>query len=237
MHVRVLFFGVLKEIVGRASEDAEFPAGASLGEALAGYRARFPGMDRIAGSLLAARNREFADFSALLEDGDEIAFLPPVSGGCCAADPEIAEGGHYFTLTRSRIQARALAARILTGGEGAVVTFEGTARNNTNGRRTQCLEYEAYEPLALKEIARIGREIAARPNVGRIAIAHRLGRVLIGETGVAVVATAAHRRPAFEAAMEAIDRLKKSVPVWKKEYFADGEVWVEGEWGRNGMAG
>jgi molybdopterin converting factor subunit 1 len=236
MRVRVLFFGVLKDIVGRASEDAELPAGASLGEALASYRARFPRMEEIAGTLLAARNREFADFSTRLDEGDEIAFLPPVSGGCCDADPEILDGGNYFTLTRGPIDARALAARILTGAEGAVVTFEGAARNNTDGRPTRCLDYEAYEPLALKEMARIGREIAARPEVGRIAMAHRLGRVLIGEAGVAVVVTAAHRRPAFEAALKAIDQLKKSVPVWKKEHFADGEVWAEGEWARDAMA-
>jgi MoaE-MoaD fusion protein len=234
MRVRVLFFGVLKDIVGAPAEDAEFPAGASLGDALAAYRARFPLMNDMSGSLLAARNREFANLSSRLEEGDEVAFLPPVSGGCCPEDPEILEAGCYFTLTRGPIDARTLATRILTGGEGAVVTFEGTARNNTAGRQTRCLEYEAYQPLALKEMARIGREIAARPGVGRVAMAHRLGRVLIGETSVAVVATAAHRGPAFEAAAEAIDRLKKTVPVWKKEYFADGEAWAEGEPGRDG---
>jgi MoaE-MoaD fusion protein len=229
MRVRVLFFGVLKEIVGRVSEDAEFQGGASLGEALAAYRARFPRMDELAGSLLVARNREFADLTARLEEGDEVAFLPPVSGGCCPEDPVALDAGNYFVLARAPIQARDLAKRILTGGEGAVVTFEGTARNNTAGRPTRCLEYEAYEPLALKELARIGREIAARPGVGRIAIAHRLGRVLIGEAAIAVVVTAAHRRPAFEAALEAVDRLKKSVPLWKKEYFVDGEVWAKGD--------
>ncbi len=230
-----MFFGVLKDIVGRTAEDAELPAGARLGDALAKYRARFPRVEELSGSLLAARNQEFADLSARLEEGDEIAFLPPVSGGCCGDDPEIAEAGNLVTLTRGPIDSRALAARILTGGEGAVVTFEGTARNHTGGRPTRCLEYEAYEPLALKEMARICREIAGRADIGRIAMAHRLGRVLIGEAGVAVVVTAAHRRPAFEAALEAIDRLKKSVPVWKKEYFADGEVWAEGE-GRVEMA-
>ncbi len=236
MRVRVLFFGMLKDIVGRREEDAEFPAGASLGDALASYRTRFPRMDGVAGSLLAARNRQFADFSARLEEGDEIAFLPPVSGGCCAEDPVIVDGGNYFTLTRGPIDPRDLASRILTGAEGAVVTFQGTARNHTAGRATRSLDYEAYEPMALKEMAQIGREIAARPDIGRIAMAHRLGRVLIGEAGVAVVVTAAHRRPAFEAAMEAIDRLKKSVPIWKKENFADGEVWAEGEWERDAVA-
>ena len=158
-----------------------------------------------------------------------MAFLPPVSGGTEGGPAEIAEDGSYFALTRRAIDPRALAARLMDGAEGAVVTFEGTVRNNTKGRRTRFLEYEGYEPLALATMARIGREIAAAREIGRIAIVHRLGRVLVGETSVAVVATAPHRRPAFEAACEAIDRLKQTVPIWKKEYFADGEVWVEGE--------
>jgi molybdopterin synthase catalytic subunit len=91
------------------------------------------------------------------------------------------------------------------------------------------LEYEGYEPMALQTMARIGREIAAAREICRIAMVHRLGRLLVGETSVAVVVTAPHRRPAFEAALEAIDRLKKVVPIWKKEYFEDGEVWVAGE--------
>jgi molybdopterin synthase catalytic subunit len=85
--------------------------------------------------------------------------------------------------------------------------------------------------MALKAMAQIGREIGAGREIGRVAIVHRLGRMLVGETSVAVIVTAAHRRPAFEAALEAIDRIKKTVPIWKKEHFADGEVWVEGEWG------
>ena len=118
----------------------------------------------------------------------------------------------------------------MTGAEGAVVTFEGTVRNNTKGRPTLCLDYECYERMALKTMAQIGREIAGAYQVGRIAMVHRLGRMLIGETSVAVIVTAPHRRPAFEAALEGINRLKKLVPIWKKEHFVDGEVWVEGEW-------
>jgi molybdopterin synthase catalytic subunit len=110
------------------------------------------------------------------------------------------------------------------------VTFEGTVRNNTKGRPTKCLDYEGYESMALKTMARIGREIAAGYQVERVAIVHRLGRLLIGETSVVVIVTAPHRRAAFEAALEGIDRLKKVVPIWKKEHFLDGEVWVEGAW-------
>ncbi len=140
------------------------------------------------------------------------------------------EAGHYFALTRHAIDTRAVIARLLTGAEGAVVTFEGTVRNNTKGRSTLCLDYECYESMALKMMARIGREIAAAHQVERVAMVHRLGRLLIGETSVAVIVTAPHRRAAFEAALEGINRLKKIVPIWKKEHFVDGEVWVEGEW-------
>jgi molybdopterin synthase catalytic subunit len=178
-----------------------------------------------------ARNQEFADAGEKLREGDEVAFLPPVSGGCNAPELETAEGGHYFALVRHTIDTRALVARLLTGAEGAVVTFEGTARNHTKGRATRFLDYECYEPMALKEMARIGRELAATHQVERVAMVHRLGRLMIGETSVAVIVTAAHRRAAFEAALDGIDRLKKVVPIWKKEQFVDGEVWVEGEWG------
>ena len=128
---------------------------------------------------------------------------------------------------------RRIAERIMTGAEGAVVSFEGTVRNNTGGRPTLCLDYEGYESMALKTMARLGLEIAAGYEVGRVAMVHRLGRMLVGETSVAVVVCAPHRRPAFEAALEGIDRLKRLVPIWKKEHFADGEVWVEGEWDRD----
>jgi len=237
MRARVLFFGILKDLAGRASEEAEVPDGTTVGGVLEGYAARFPGLREMAGSIAAARNRQFADLSATVEDGDEVAFLPPVSGGAPDGPAEIAENGNYFALTRRTIDPRALAARLVAGAEGAVVTFEGTVRNNTNGRRTRCLEYEGYEPLAVTTMARIGREIAAGRRIGRIAIVHRLGRVLVGETSVAVVVTAPHRSPAFEAALEAIDRLKKIVPIWKKEYFVDGEVWAEGERDRDASAG
>lgn len=178
-----------------------------------------------------ARNQEFAELTTKVADGDEIAFLPPVSGGAAPDPVEIAgQDGHYFALTRHTIDTRAVIARLLNGAEGAVVTFEGTVRNNTRGRATLFLDYECYESMALKLMAQIGREIATSHQIGRIAMVHRLGRILIGETSVAVIVTAPHRRPAFDAALEGINRLKKLVPIWKKEHFADGEVWVEGEW-------
>ena len=233
MQARVLFFGMLRDIVGMSREDAEFPEGADLRLVFASYAARFPPLGDLARSIVVARNQEFAEPATKLAEGDEVAFLPPVSGGCHTSELEITEAGHYFALVRHPIDTGAVIARLLNGAEGAVVTFEGTARNNTKGRPTNCLDYECYESMALKTMARIGCEIAAGHAVERVAMVHRLGRLLIGETSVAVIVTAPHRRAAFEAALQGIDRLKKAVPIWKKEHFMDGEVWVEGEWDDN----
>jgi molybdopterin synthase catalytic subunit len=232
MRARVLFFGILKDVVGRAAEDAEFPAGADLRAVFECYAARFPPIRQMAASIVVARNQEFAALSTALAEGDEVAFLPPVSGGA-NGQLEIVGRGHYFALTREAIDARALAARLQSGAEGALVTFEGTVRNNTKGRPTLCLDYDCYEPMALKTMAQIGHEIAAEHDVTAVALVHRLGRMLVGETSVAVIVAAPHRKPAFDAALEGINRLKKLVPIWKKEHFVDGEVWVEGEWDRN----
>lgn len=229
MRVRVLFFGMLRDLVGRPSEDAEFPQGADLRAVFDSYAARHTRLRELAPSIVMARNQEFAPLSTTITEGDEVAFLPPVSGGT-AGGSEICHEGHYFALTRQAIDTRAIVARLLTGAEGAVVTFEGTARNNTKGRATLCLDYEGYESMALKLMLNIGLEIAAKHEVGRIAMVHRLGRILIGEASVAIIVTAPHRRAAFEASIEGINRLKKLVPIWKKEHFVDGEVWVQGEW-------
>ena len=235
MRVRVLFFGVLKDLAGGSSEDAEFAEGADLRAVLDHYLAELPGMAKMAGSIVVARNHAFAAPATKIADGDEIALLPPVSGGSEDGPDgiEIEEDGNYFAITHQSIDTRRLAGRLLRGGEGAVVTFEGTVRNHTGGRRTLYLDYEGYEPMALRTMAEIGRELAASFALERIAMVHRLGRLLVGETSVVVAVTAAHRRPAFEAAQEGIDRLKKRVPIWKKEHFLDGQVWVEGEWDQN----
>ena len=233
MRVRVLFFGLLKDLTGASCEEADLPAGSDLRAALEHYQARVPRLREMARNIVIARNQEFADLSTPLAEGDEIAFLPPVSGGSSVDPKEISAAGNYFALTRHAIEPKGIAARLMTGGEGAVATFEGTVRNHTGGRSTLCLDYECYEPMALKMLAKIGAEIAGSFEISRVAMVHRLGRLLVGETSVAVIVTAAHRRPALEAASEGINRLKKVVPIWKKEHFTDGEVWVEGEWDRD----
>lgn len=230
--VRVLFFGLLKDICGAAEARLDLAPGSTTGSVFDYYAANFPKLRQMASSIVLARNHEFAGPGEALADGDEVAFLPPVSGG--SLPPEIADPeGHFFALTREVIDCRALEARILQDHDGAVVTFQGVVRNNTRGRATLRLEYECYEAMAIRKMAEIGREIAARFAITRIGMVHRLGTLEIGEASVVIVVAAPHRRPAFEAALEGIDRLKRLVPVWKKEFFADGEVWVEGEWDLN----
>jgi MoaE-MoaD fusion protein len=231
VRVKVLFFGMLKDIAGRSQDELQIPGGTRLGDVFDIYAARYPRISQLAASIVLACNQEFGDRSTNIRDGDEIAFLPPVSGGSGRYTHEIAdEVGHFFALTRETINGAALCRQLLRGEDGACINFEGVVRNNTKGRPTSFLDYECYEAMAVKTMAAIGREIAAAHAIGRIGMVHRLGRMEIGETSVAIVVTAPHRKPAFEAALEGINRLKKLVPIWKKEHFADGEVWVEGEW-------
>lgn len=220
MRVRVLFFGLLKEITGTSQEEIELAGAPSAADLFESYANRFPKLRGLQASIVLARNREFVSPDTKLANDDEVALLPPVSGGI---DENIVE------IVRAPIDPRALAARLLRGEDGAVVTFEGVTRNNSGGRATRFLEYEAYEPMALTQMRAIAEEIKQRWPVDHVGIVHRLGRLEIGETSVAIVVTSAHRKPAFEACHYAIDRLKKIVPIWKKEHFTDGEVWVEGE--------
>lgn len=226
MRVRVLFFGVLKDVVGRAEDSLEIASGATLASVFESYAERFATLREKRSSILFARNREFSRPDTTLCEDDEVAFLPPVSGG----------SGNIFAIIRQPIDSRALADQLKRPEDGAVVIFEGIVRNNSNGRATSYLEYHAYEEMALAAMTRIGEQIARELAIGRIGMVHRLGRLEIGEASVAVVATAPHRRPAFEAALAGIDRLKREVPVWKKEFFQDGSEWVEGEWDEKFLA-
>lgn len=232
MRIKVLFFGVVRDIVGLREDRIEVPDGARLESIFDLYGDRFPRLRGISSNIVMALNQQFSDRAAAAQDGDEVAFLPPVSGGSAAYTHQIVdpEAGHFFALSREPIDGGWLARRLLRGEDGAFVNFEGVARNNTKGRATQYLEYECYEPMAIKVLAELGGEIAQSFAIGRIAMVHRLGRIGIGETSVAVVVTAPHRKPAFDAALEGINRLKRTVPIWKKEFFVDGEVWVDGEW-------
>jgi molybdopterin synthase catalytic subunit len=175
-----------------------------------------------------ARNAAFlagriADWNATLRDNDEVAFLPPVSGGeAIATSQDICE------LTRAPIRTAEILAAVKSPGDGAVCAFEGIVRNRSRGRETLRLEYEAYEAMALKSLRAILAECRARFAVDRVAVVHRLGRLEIGETSVLIAVSSAHRAAAFDTCRFIIETLKRSVPIWKKEFSAGGEVWVEG---------
>lgn len=225
MRVKVLFFGVLKDLVGKAEESVDLPAGTTLETLFSRYSQRYETLNSKRPSILFARNQEFAKPDTVLNENDEVAFLPPVSGGSGSGGDS-----HIFEIVRESIDSRELVKKLQRAEDGAVVVFEGVVRNNTKGRPTIYLEYECYEAMAKQQMVRIGREIAGQFAIGRIGMVHRLGRLEIGEASVVVVATAPHRKPAFDAALEGINRLKREVPIWKKEFFADGAVWVDGEW-------
>jgi molybdopterin synthase catalytic subunit len=222
INVTALLFGQAREWAGSSSIDLVLPAPATVQSAFETLKSMHPRLAEMQRSLLFAVNEEYAEFSHPLSDGDRIAVLPPVSGG---------EGtkGDIFEITREPIEIGDLRKRLLEGDSGAVVVFDGVARNNTKGRRTLYLEYEGYEPMSLRTMEQIGKEVHERWPINRLGIIHRLGRTEISESSVVIIVTSAHRKIAFEACHYAIDRLKKIVPIWKKEYFEDGAVWVENE--------
>ena len=224
MRVRVLFFGQLKEITGLSEEEAELSEGARVEDLFERYGRRFPKLAVFRTSVAASINQEYAAWRSQVSEGDEVAFLPPVSGG-----EETAVIRDIFELVHEPIDATGLLRSMKSPEDGALVTFDGFVRDNFRGQQTLYLEYEAYEPMALAKMREIGAEIRARFPVHHLAIIHRLGRLEIGETSVLIAVSSAHRAAAFDACRFAIDTLKRSVPIWKKEYFAGGAVWAEGE--------
>ena len=224
MRVRVLFFGQLKDITGVSEEDAELSEGARVEDLFERYGRRFPKLAEFRPSIAASVNQEYAGWRAPLSTGDEVAFLPPVSGGQQAAVAD-----DIFLLVREPIQSRELMESLKAPEDGAVVVFDGFVRNSFNGQRTLYLEYEAYEPMAYAKMREIGAQIREKFKIHRLAIIHRLGRLEIGDTSVLIAVSSPHRTAAFDACRYAIDTLKRAVPIWKKEYFAGGAVWAEGE--------
>ncbi len=224
MRVRVLFFGQLKEIVGVAAEEAGLSEGARVHDLFERYARRFPKLSEFRGSIAASVNQEYAEWRTPLSAGDEVAFLPPVSGG-----QQSAAIGDIFQLVREAIQPRELLENLKAPEDGALVVFDGFVRNNFKGRPTLYLEYEAYELMALAKMREIGAQIRGKFPIHRVAMIHRLGRLEIGETSVWIAVSSAHRSAAFDACRYAVDTLKRAVPIWKKEFFAGGAVWAEGE--------
>ena len=195
---------------------------------------KYPDLRRFGRSLLFAVNQEYVqgDFADReVNEGDELAVFPPVSGGSVSAGilPASTFAKDFFELTTEPIDVGAVARRVVLPECGATVTLDGYAREWTRGRRTLYLVYEAYAPMAQRELEGLGVEAHERFEIAHIGIVHRTGRLEIGETSVVIAVSAPHRRAAFEACEWAIRELKRTVPIWKKEIFEDGEVWVEGE--------
>jgi len=219
MRVRLISFGPLKSAFAEGGEWRELRAGESVSSLLAALREEGRVSEAALRTAAVAVNRDYVRGEHVLSDGDEVAILPPVSGG---TDGKI-------ELVREPIDADAIVRAIKAGSDGAVCVFDGIVRDNTRGRSTLHLDYEAYEEMALKQMELLRAEAIEHFNVRDVAISHRLGRLVVGETSVLIVVASAHRGAAFEACRWVIDTLKKTVPIWKKEQFVDGAVWADGE--------
>ncbi|MEP6637472.1 MAG: molybdenum cofactor biosynthesis protein MoaE [Acidobacteriota bacterium] len=234
--VRVLFFGAARDAVGRNETTLSLSVPANAASAFAQVLNEFPDLRRFGRSLLFALNEEYAPADREVRAGDELAVFPPVSGGSdetgkAAATAASSSAVNFFELTTDPIDVGSVARRVVLPECGATVTLDGYAREWTRGRRTLHLVYEAYAPMALSEMQRLGQQAHERFDIAHIGIVHRTGRLEIGETSVVIAVSAPHRGAAFAACEWAIRELKRTVPIWKREVFEDGEVWVEGEGG------
>ena len=217
--IRVLLFGAARDVLPEKSSPLtlalnEPPTVASAFQQLV---AKYPDLERFGRSLLFAVNQEYATPETELKENDELAIFPPVSGG----------NQDFFELTTEPIDVGSVPRRVVLPECGATVTLDGFAREWTKGRRTKYLVYEAYDPMAVSEMQRLGAEAHKRFDIAHIGIMHRTGRLEIGETSVVISVSAPHRKAAFEACEWAIRELKRTVPIWKKEVYEDGEEWVK----------
>jgi MoaE-MoaD fusion protein len=229
MNVRVLYLGMLKDLAATPHESIELPVNSTAADLWARLVERFPKMKGYERSIAIAVNQEFASRNTVLSDGDEVGLLPPVSGGLdSTAQRELLESAHC-RIQRERIDTNAILQVIKRPEDGAVSLFDGIVRNNTRGRKTIYLDYEAYEGMALKQMESLAVQALADYSIRDVRLVHRLGRLEIGDTSILIVVASAHRGAAFDACRWLIDTLKKQVPIWKKEYFEDGSVWADGE--------
>jgi molybdopterin synthase catalytic subunit len=246
IHVRVRLFAIQRELAGAREVPIDLPDGATIEDAWSAVVERHPVLAAGRPSVRFARNGDYADPTTVLGDGDEIAFIPPVSGGADAAHGHGTDDARPRRILEivetpfSRTILADLETRLATDADGAVVGFLGRTRLSPGtpapgqeteaarhaGRSVESLEYEAHETMALKVLATIADEIAERFGVDGLAIVHRTGAVPLGEASVAIVAVAAHRDAAFDAARYAIDETKARAPIWKAERFTDGHVWI-----------
>ena len=222
MQVRVLFFGVLKDLAGRSSDLLTLPDGATAGDVVRHYEQPLAALRGGLSSIAVSVNQEYVGLKENLRSGDEVGLLPPVSGGS-------PQEGPFVRLVRERIVPHDIVPALERPEDGAIVIFDGMVRNHSRDRRTLYLEYESYEGMALPQAARTRKQACERFDVRDVAIVHRLGRLEIGESSVLIAVFSAHRAPAFDACRWLIDTLKRTVPIWKKEHFVDGAVWADGD--------
>ncbi len=219
MKIRLRFFASLRERTGLTETDLECAEGTTVSALRGELAGRYGERAGFGSTLLVSVNWDPADPERVLADGDEVAFLPPMSGGSAPAGT--------FWISETPITQAMVEEKVRGAGCGAIVSFLGTVRDFSRAKRIERLEYEAYPGMAEKKMAEIGETIATRWPGARVAIAHRVGRLAIGEVAVAIAVSTPHRPEAFEACRYAIDRLKRTVPIWKKEFTVDGEHWVE----------
>jgi len=220
--VRVRLFARLRELAGFEVESVEVPPESTVADVYAAVRRAHRDFQVEQESVRAALNQEFADWDEVVSDGDEVAFIPPVSGGAHVV-------GVLFEVTTAPLDARRVEHAVAHPGAGALCTFTGVVRDNSRGRSVTHLEYEAFEAMAVAEMRRIADEIGERWPEARVAMAHRTGRLEIGDPSVVVSTSAPHRAEAIAACKWGIDRLKESVPIWKKEHATDCTFWIEGD--------
>lgn len=233
MQVHVLYLGMLRDLAGREREVVQLSEGARLSDLYAELQQSIPKLQGFRNAIALAINYEYSDGAAVLHDNDEVALIPPVSGGKVNEDstaeaplPLISE---HCRLVAEPIKTAAIAAAIKRPEDGAVAVFDGIVRNHSRGRRTLYLDYTAYEPMALRQLEQLAQQALTRYAVRDVRIVHRLGRLQISDTSVYIVVASAHRAAAFDACRWLIDTLKKTVPIWKREFFEDGAVWADGE--------
>jgi len=215
LRLTVRLFAAFRERAGSPEVVVDLPENATAAGLVEAVVARVPSLAGVAATARPVVNHEFVGLDAPVRDGDEVALLPPLSGGA-----------ERFFLTDRPLDPRAVEALVADPGCGALVTFVGAVRRTNDGRDVDYLEYEAYPGMAEKKMAEIGQEIERRWGLDRVAIAHRLGRCEVGEASIVICVASPHRREAFEACHYAIDRVKEIVPIWKREVWTDGAVWI-----------
>jgi molybdopterin converting factor subunit 1 len=221
VRVRILLFARYREATGQERVDVDLPEGGTVEAAWKAMVDRHPELAQYRPYTLFAVGHDYVEPDHRLRPDDELCLFPPVSGGSGTS------AGDIFQVLDTPLSPDAIAAAVDEPGAGGIVIFSGVVRNETDGRPVKFLEYEAHTAMAEAKIREIGAVIRARwTGVRRVAILHRIGRLEIGESSVLIAVSAAHRGEAFEACRYAIDTLKRTVPVWKKEHFEDGEVWV-----------